>query len=230
MLYRHGHVVRCLSKAVIAIAVTVLASAAALCGTTGANVFAVQPPCVGDCYGGGQVTVDEILTMVNIALGNLDIASCINGHANGDGQITIDEILSAVNNAVNGCVSGSWREDQFSLASSTCPAQVNAEIQNQLAQELPCVYTVSQNASNVHIVDCKGATADANVDATGTIQLDFPPLSVSQQGCTVVQTVQLVIPAEHSPTTASYSFHFELSGACSFSRCDLTVQSRWTKL
>lgn len=59
--------------------------------------------CVGDCTGGGQVTVDEILTAVNIALGNAAVADCPAGDANHDGQITVDEILTAVNNALNAC-------------------------------------------------------------------------------------------------------------------------------
>jgi len=49
------------------------------------------------------VTVDELLAMVNIALGNDDISTCEVGDANGDGQITVDEILAAVNNALSGC-------------------------------------------------------------------------------------------------------------------------------
>jgi hypothetical protein len=59
--------------------------------------------CVGDCTGNGQVTVDEILTAVNIALGNATVANCSAGDRNQDGQITVDEILMAVNNALNGC-------------------------------------------------------------------------------------------------------------------------------
>jgi hypothetical protein len=59
--------------------------------------------CVGDCSGDRTVTVDEILTMVNIALGNLPATECLTGDANGDHQITVDEILQAVNNALNGC-------------------------------------------------------------------------------------------------------------------------------
>jgi hypothetical protein len=47
--------------------------------------------------------VSDILTMINIALGNANIATCFAGDANGDGQITIDEVLTAVNNALNGC-------------------------------------------------------------------------------------------------------------------------------
>jgi hypothetical protein len=47
--------------------------------------------------------VDEILTMVNIALGNTPVTMCEAGDANHDDQITVDEILTAVNNALNGC-------------------------------------------------------------------------------------------------------------------------------
>ena len=56
-------------------------------------------PCTGDNNGGSNVTVDEIIAMVNIALANLDLSECTNG----DGQITVDEILMAVNNPLNGC-------------------------------------------------------------------------------------------------------------------------------
>jgi hypothetical protein len=61
------------------------------------------PPCVGDCNDSGQVTVDEILTMVNIALSNTSISACEAGDENHDSQITVDEILTAVNHALNGC-------------------------------------------------------------------------------------------------------------------------------
>ena len=60
-------------------------------------------PCVGDCDNSGQVTIDEILTVVNMALGNADVSTCLRGDANHDNQITVDEILTAVNNALNGC-------------------------------------------------------------------------------------------------------------------------------
>jgi hypothetical protein len=59
--------------------------------------------CAGDCNGDGQVTVDEILAMVNIALGNAAVTTCEAGDANHDGMITVDEILTAVDNALNGC-------------------------------------------------------------------------------------------------------------------------------
>jgi hypothetical protein len=61
------------------------------------------PICTGDCNTDGQVTIDELLTAVNIALGNIPASTCEAGDANRDSEITVDEILTAVNNALNGC-------------------------------------------------------------------------------------------------------------------------------
>jgi len=61
--------------------------------------------CVGDCDSDGHVSVNEILTMIDVALGNASVSACGDGDANGDSQITIDEILAAVNNTLSGCPS-----------------------------------------------------------------------------------------------------------------------------
>jgi streptogramin lyase len=60
--------------------------------------------CVGDCNGDGEVTIDELLTMVNIALGSANVSTCLVGDATHDNEITIDEILSAVSATLNGCI------------------------------------------------------------------------------------------------------------------------------
>jgi hypothetical protein len=65
--------------------------------------IAVPSPCTGDCDGDGQVTVDEILVLVNTALGNFGVDACLAGDADHDGQVTVDEILAAVSNALEGC-------------------------------------------------------------------------------------------------------------------------------
>jgi len=65
--------------------------------------FAQGAACVGDCADDGEVTVDDILKMVNISLGLLPIEDCENGDATGDGEITVEEIIQAVNNAQGGC-------------------------------------------------------------------------------------------------------------------------------
>jgi hypothetical protein len=76
-------------------AAAVFAPAAAR--ATGSGPGLTPPLCVGDCNHDSQVTVDEILTMVNIALGNALVTACAAGDANHDGQITVDEVLTAVN-------------------------------------------------------------------------------------------------------------------------------------
>jgi hypothetical protein len=63
----------------------------------------VPAGCVGDCSGDLVVTVDEILTMVDVALGSVPVSACVPGDANRDQLIAVDEILTAVNNALNGC-------------------------------------------------------------------------------------------------------------------------------
>ncbi len=65
--------------------------------------------CVGDCNGSGDVTVNEILVMVNVAPGTTDVTTCAAGDPNHDGAITINEILAAVGSVLNGCVSGPRR-------------------------------------------------------------------------------------------------------------------------
>jgi hypothetical protein len=59
--------------------------------------------CLGDCDGSGAVTVDEILVMVNVALGSASVSACQDGDGNGDNQVTVDEILGGVNRALAGC-------------------------------------------------------------------------------------------------------------------------------
>lgn len=64
-----------------------------------------QPPlsCVGDCDVSGAVIVNELITIVNIALGNTPLSACTAGDADGSGDITINEIIAAVNNALTAC-------------------------------------------------------------------------------------------------------------------------------
>ena len=62
--------------------------------------------CVGDCNGDGVVTVDELITEVNIALEIIPVTKCRAGDRNMDNQITIDEILAGVGNALDNCSVG----------------------------------------------------------------------------------------------------------------------------
>lgn len=59
--------------------------------------------CVGDCDGNHQVTVDELVKGVNIALGNLTLDQCPAFNCNGTGHVTVDCLVKSVNAALNGC-------------------------------------------------------------------------------------------------------------------------------
>jgi hypothetical protein len=59
--------------------------------------------CVGDCNQSEEVTINEVVTMVDIALGTSPVSDCPAGDSNGDDKITVNEIVTAVNNALMAC-------------------------------------------------------------------------------------------------------------------------------
>lgn len=99
-----------------------------------AFVVDVRPTyaCVGDCNLDNDVTVDELLTGVNIALGTARVDACSPLDANSDRAITIDEILLAVNAILTGCprdearVIAVSREGQIASLDTTSPWAVRA--------------------------------------------------------------------------------------------------------
>jgi hypothetical protein len=66
------------------------------------KAFLTETPCAGDCDDTSDVTVNEIITLVNIALGG-DVSGCRPGDTDHNNEITVDEILTAVNAALAGC-------------------------------------------------------------------------------------------------------------------------------
>ncbi len=67
------------------------------------TVRAVAGLCFGDCNGDGEVTIDELVRGVNIALGILPLDACPSFDSGGDGEVTIEELIAAVNDALAGC-------------------------------------------------------------------------------------------------------------------------------
>lgn len=72
----------------------------------GAGEFTVvdpSAPCLGDCDADGQVRIDELLTMVNIAFGDVSTGACPAALAGDRETIQIDALVGAVNAALSGC-------------------------------------------------------------------------------------------------------------------------------
>src|SRR5579862_3564310 len=59
--------------------------------------------CPGDCNGDGTVTISELISAVNIALGTVGGDVCPNADRDGDGSVSINELVTAVGDALNGC-------------------------------------------------------------------------------------------------------------------------------
>lgn len=69
-----------------------------------------------DCDLSGEVTVDEVILGVNIALGTGDVASCREADGDGDEQVSVDEVILGVTAALSGVPAPEDRDPDESLA------------------------------------------------------------------------------------------------------------------
>ncbi len=108
------------------------------------------PPgeCVGDCSGDSTVTIDELILLVNIALGNAPMTACP-----GDDQWACNEggievvtcIIEAVNNALYGC--GTER--------TPTPIPTGTPNCGPCTSDADCPSTTLCNAAEVCLVSCQ---------------------------------------------------------------------------
>lgn len=77
-----------------------------LSASAGALAIGDVAVCLGDCNGDGQITINELVGAVNVALQGLDVSVCAAADRNGDGTVTIDELVAAVNSGLGGACSG----------------------------------------------------------------------------------------------------------------------------
>ena len=67
------------------------------------NATTAAPGCGGDCNGDGLVVINELLTGVNIAIGNQPVSQCAAFDADDSNSVAINELIAAVRNALEGC-------------------------------------------------------------------------------------------------------------------------------
>jgi C1A family cysteine protease len=94
------------------------------------GAWAQVGPCAGDCDHDGRVTVDELVTGVNMALGRLPVDRCPD-LSGGDDDVTVNELIAAVNSALAGCGSQANRAPRASDVSFSAEA-ATAYAQKQL--------------------------------------------------------------------------------------------------
>jgi hypothetical protein len=201
----------------------------------------VHAQCVGDCDGVGTVVVNNVITLVDIALGTASPSACTNGIPSG-AEVTVAVIIQAVNSALNGCafdVSGTWREDQYSLVSSDCTAAYTQLVFEQEISNPPvCDYqlSLSQNGFTVNeTVECTGDSFVGTLDPSGTLQVHTSS-QASASGCTIMTVSTDSVSLTHSPTAITGSEAVTFSGRCCDQsnhcehNCTIVVQARWTKI
>jgi hypothetical protein len=72
-------------------------------GSPTATPTPTRPVCVGDCNGDGSVTVDELVTGVNLFLAEAPLEVCPAFDVNGDGAVTVNEVVAGVNASLGPC-------------------------------------------------------------------------------------------------------------------------------
>jgi hypothetical protein len=80
-----------------------------ICG--GSQCASKTPPAAGDCDGDLEVTVNELVTGVSIALNQADVVVCPRFDRNTNATIEVEELVAAVNGALH----PAWRDPDDSL-------------------------------------------------------------------------------------------------------------------
>ena len=206
--------------------------------TTTATALTV---CVGDCGADGEVTVDELILGVNIALGNVPLDHCSVFDVDGSGEVEVNELIVGVNNALNGCPVA------IPTHTPTEPPPATASATATLPPTVPPTVTASHTPSDTPTetptlaptptvtasvtptgTPTRTATATASATATPTTAAELTPtpadLAASVAGSTTVlvnamnlipSVIGAVATGINEGSAASTSFvPFSIAGAC----------------
>jgi hypothetical protein len=128
-------------------------------------------PCVGDCNSDGQVTIDELIVGVNIALGNLPLSACPVFDANLDATVSITELLTAVTNGL-----------------STCPTPTDRHSPTPTPEDSVLQHHHSPSRNGVYVIP------ELTKAHAATLAID-PTFAPTVSGQTYAQPLYLVDPA-----------------------------------
>ncbi|MBI3783582.1 MAG: hypothetical protein HY270_09285 [Deltaproteobacteria bacterium] len=170
------------------------AAVVALAAWIGAAPGSARAACVGDCNADGEVTIDELIKMVNIASGTGDLSTCSVGDANGDGEVTIDEIIKAVNAALNGCpMNGVCGDGNIDAAQGetcddggTCIGGSNAGTH--------CTAESQCQGNGVCVGGAKVGTSCADTNACGALGTCVHCRPLGGDGCAANCTAEVTVP------------------------------------
>jgi hypothetical protein len=140
-----------------------------------------QTICPGDCNGNGTVTVDEIILMVNVALGGADVSTCEAGDVNRDGQITVDEIIAAVNGALNACPTAAIPTNTPTAPATLPPASTATPTAKSSAVVLKGALKPTVGRFNYNLMlGIPGANAACDMNFAGTHVCSYSDLQMAE--------------------------------------------------
>jgi hypothetical protein len=169
--------------------------------------------CVGDCSGDADVTVDEVVTGVNIALGTIGVDACPAFDPTGDGQVTVDEILQAVDAALGGCVvatvtpSATATETPTIAATATesatpspSPTQSASATQTATATPSPSASTTASATPTPTPTESPTPAASVTATASATSTVTLTPSRTATPTATPTRTPTDTATATVTPT------------------------------
>ncbi len=171
------------------------ASGAAVAGAAALCLLPALPAgaaCRGDCGGDGQVTVNELVTAVGVALGARPFADCLSADGDGDGEIGIAELIAAVNSALAGCLAETTPTATDTALSTAEPTLVPTATAAPPATPSPTVPAPS--ATPLPTVPPATATPAAPQTTTATIVLLTPTPTAAPSTATTTSTAAPATP------------------------------------
>ncbi|MCX8072929.1 MAG: DUF3604 domain-containing protein [Candidatus Binatia bacterium] len=137
--------------------------------------------CVGDCDNSGVITVNEVVRMVNVALGHQPTSACPAGDRDGDGSITVDEIVAAVDALLTGCPSAETPTPPAPTPTPSAPVPQCSGYTEERQVFFGDLHVHTANSFDAYTWDVRTSPADAYRFARGT-PIALPPLDANGQG------------------------------------------------
>lgn len=180
--------------------------------------------CPGDLNGDGQVTIDEIITIVNAALLGCEgaagavVVGCP-GDLNGDGMVTINEIILAIRSALDGCPA---TPTPTASPTTTPPPSTATATSTETATRTPTVTAMTTPTETATRTPTVTATTRPTVTATTTPTATAMSTPTATGTSTPTETVTTgpTATATTTPTACPYTFAddtLSIGKTCAFS-------------
>lgn len=145
----------------------VIRTAAAAAMLAVLTVGSAGAQCAGDCDGSSTVTINELITGVNIALGSAQLSACPSFDRDGSGMVEINELILAVNNALGTCPAVNTPTHTPTVGETPTPTQTGGDTPTATPTGGSPTATATEPGPTVTPTMPAGACGDGQVDLEG---------------------------------------------------------------